>query len=91
MTNEIRVRDGDDEETGLEFQRFFPEFMWVLRDFALDFKHLTPQSYIHQCLELNNKLGDDNAFRQNSIKKAITNFFSSIDCAALVRPVHDEK
>ena len=48
LTDELRIRDngGLAEETGLEFKQFFPSFVWVLRDFGLDFKHLTPSLYL---------------------------------------------
>lgn len=47
LTNELRIRDsGSVEETGIEFKQFFPSFIWVLRDFGLDFKSLTPKLYL---------------------------------------------
>ena len=43
LTNELRIRDsGSVEETGIEFK----QFIWVLRDFGLDFKSLTPKLYL---------------------------------------------
>eukprot|EP00347_Sterkiella_histriomuscorum_P019169 403342679 len=52
LTNSLKIRDGNEEETGIEFKSFFPAFIWVLRDFSLNFKHLTSKSYLEQCLEL---------------------------------------
>lgn len=47
LTNELRIRgDTSQEETGLEFKSFFPSFVWVLRDFSLDFKTLTAETYL---------------------------------------------
>lgn len=42
LTGEMKIRDaagnnGEGEETGLEFNKFFPSFIWVLRDFSLNF------------------------------------------------------
>ena len=53
MAEEIKVRDfnptgGSDEG---EFSKYFPTFTWVLRDFPMAFKNLTPQGYMEQSLE----------------------------------------
>lgn len=37
LTSELKIRDGQGEESGLEFSKFFPSFTWVLRDFSLNF------------------------------------------------------
>ena len=49
LTNTFRFRHQN--EDGSEFKSFFPDFSWVLRDFSQDFKHLTSESYLEQCLE----------------------------------------
>jgi hypothetical protein len=36
LTNELKIRDTQ-EETGIEFKQYFPAFIWVLRDFSLNF------------------------------------------------------
>ena len=68
LTNELRVRDGEGEETGLEFKQFFPSFVWVLRDFSLNFKTLTPKVYLEQALESTSAgkgIMNDDVFRKN--------------------------
>jgi hypothetical protein len=32
LCNHIHVKNGGEEEDGLAFSRFFPPFLWVLRD-----------------------------------------------------------
>ena len=96
LTNEMRIRDvtqSGAEETGLEFKSFFPSFIWVMRDFGLDFKHLTPKAYLEQVLETQKTskgLMSDDVFHKNSIRESIKNFFSDLDCFTLVRPVTNE-
>lgn len=51
LTNELKIKDSTGDETGLEFKNYFPAFIWVLRDFSLNFKHLTSKSYLEQCLD----------------------------------------
>jgi len=94
LTDELRIRDnGAQEESGLEFKQFFPSFVWVLRDFGLDFKHLTPRAYLDQVLETQKStkgLESDDIFHKNSIRESIKNFFADLDCFTLVRPVTNE-
>lgn len=66
LTDELRIRDGQ-EETGMEFSKFFPNFIWVLRDFSLNFQHLTPKSYLEQVLEDQRGVSDD-VFSKNSVR-----------------------
>lgn len=64
----------------------------MLRDFGLDFKHLTPRAYLDQILETqkSNGLESDDIFHKNSIREGIKNFFADLDCFTLVRPVANE-
>jgi len=89
LTNELKIKEGQGEETGLEFKNYFPSFIWVLRDFSLNFKHLTSKSYLEQCLEPQKGLSDE-VFQKNNIRQSIKNFFADLDCVTLVRPVANE-
>jgi len=42
LVNSLKIRDAT-TETGVEFPQYFPTFLWLLRDFSLDFQHLTPK------------------------------------------------
>mmetsp|Transcript_28268 Transcript_28268/g.21125 ORF Transcript_28268/g.21125 Transcript_28268/m.21125 type:complete len:98 (+) Transcript_28268:436-729(+) len=86
----MKIREGPDEESGMEFSKFFPSFVWVLRDFSLNFQHLTPRSYLEQSLEESTSALAEEAFIKNSIRRSIKNFFSDLDCFAMVRPVNNE-
>lgn len=48
---QTQIKYKTQHETGTDFASLFPDFFWVLRDFSLGFKHLTPESYLEQCLE----------------------------------------
>ncbi len=89
LTNELKIKDSTGEETGLEFKNYFPAFIWVLRDFSLNFKHLTSKSYLEQCLDPQKGYSDE-VFHKNNIRQSIKNFFSDLDCVTLVRPVNNE-
>ncbi|CAI2384081.1 unnamed protein product [Moneuplotes crassus] len=77
-------------ESGVEFRRFFPSFMWVLRDFyhELDPGN-TPRDYMEKCLEQVPGATED-ILRKNKIREGITKYFKDRDCYTLIRPLNDE-
>lgn len=40
------MRFKNHQDLGVNFKDYFPEFVWVLRDFEMEFKALTPMSYL---------------------------------------------
>ena len=73
---------------------FFPSFMWVIRDFALelvdeDYNDISEQDYLDNCLQQQSGFSSD-VLEKNRIRKSLTNFFSRRDCATIVRPLDDE-
>lgn len=86
LTTEIKYRNLN--EQGQEFHKFFPELLWALRDFQLDFKHLKADSYLEQCLE-QERGHSDTILQQNSIRLALRKFFPTISCHPFVCPVAD--
>jgi hypothetical protein len=89
LTKYININKTD-SETGLEFNKFFPSMVWVLRDFALQLeKHNSPTDYLEDQLSL--KPGDsDEALEKNRIRDTIRSFFTDRECFTLLRPVHKE-
>ena len=59
LTSQIKHKS-QGAETGFQFSHFFPDLIWVLRDFEMEFKTLTPQSYLEQCLEFERDFSEDN-------------------------------
>ena len=73
---------------------FFPSFMWVIRDFALelvdeDYNDITEVDYLNNCLKQQDGFSSD-VLEKNRIRKSLTNFFTHRDCATIVRPLDDE-
>jgi hypothetical protein len=73
---------------------FFPSFMWVIRDFALelvdeDYNDITEQDYLDNCLKQQSGFSSD-VLEKNRIRKSLTNYFTRRDCATIVRPLDDE-
>ena len=74
---------------------YFPCFLWVLRDFALQLMD-TDGNEINQKTYLENSLREvrgssDAVEEKNRIRRLIRHFFADRDCFTLVRPVEDER
>eukprot|EP00946_MAST-07B_sp_MAST-7B-sp1_P005284 g5284.t1 len=90
--------DGDqgDSPTGAvdALASFFPSFMWVIRDFALelvdeDYNDISEQDYLENCLKQKDGFSSD-VLAKNRVRKSLTDFFKVRDCATIVRPIDDE-
>ena len=77
-----------------EYSRYFPEFFWVLRDFALQMvdeygDEMTSSEYLESALQSNDN-GNQYSLEKNKIRELIKTFFRTRKCFPLVRPVIDE-
>lgn len=92
MTQHIHVHShaAGDEESGTDFSLFFPDFTWVVRDFALQLDGaMTPLQYLEDCLR--NQPGHSQAIAsKNQTRTLIREFFRQRQCFLLPRPVTDE-
>lgn len=78
-----------------EMAAYFPSFLWVLRDFALQLRDVDGNE-INQKTYLENSLREvkgssDAVEEKNRVRRLIRHFFSERDCFTLVRPVEDER
>ncbi len=82
------------EDDGSDFATFFPEFLWILRDFALLLKDANGRSMSSkEYLEagLAPQKGASEAIEQkNRVRRLLSGFFQTRDCVTMVRPVEDE-
>ena len=107
LTQHIRVRSAHagggsggsaagsrDEDTLEDFNRFFPSFLWVLRDFGLalvddEGSVVSADDYMEDALE--EQAGfDKDTLARNRIRKCVKSYFRERHCFTLVRPVEDE-
>jgi len=72
-------------ETSVDYSSFFPDFCWVLRDFEMEFKSLTPESYLEQCLEQEKGYSEEDEHK-NKIRALLKSFFPKIECHAIAKP-----
>lgn len=88
-----RKQRADPKEVVHEIAKYFPQFVWALRDFSLDLfdnklnREITSKEYLESSLLL-----DSNASKQRQgIRQCIREYFKERDCFTLPRPVNDEK
>jgi hypothetical protein len=75
--------------------RYFPSFMWVVRDFALRLldqygNPINSKEYLENALK-EQKGTSENIEKKNKIRRLIVNFFTDRDCYTMVRPTEEEK
>lgn len=77
-----------------ELGAYFPSFLWLLRDFALDLVDekgapITSAQYLEHALRERPESAASQS--KNAIRSAIKQLFRERDCVTLVRPVVDER
>ncbi|XP_047382603.1 guanylate-binding protein 4-like [Sciurus carolinensis] len=95
LTQLIRAKSDptpDEVEDSTEFVSFFPDFVWTVRDFALELKldghPLTEDEYLENALKL---ISGENQKIQNSnmSRECIRYFFPKRKCFVFDRPTND--
>jgi len=95
LSQHVRISpDGDGDIEAHDFHKFFPSFVWVVRDFALDLVDeynapITADDYLERSLKP--QVGFDAATTErNRVRQMMTAFFTERNCFPLVRPLLDE-
>uniref|UniRef100_A0A8C0G923 GB1/RHD3-type G domain-containing protein n=1 Tax=Chelonoidis abingdonii TaxID=106734 RepID=A0A8C0G923_CHEAB len=86
LTERIKVKPGEDSA---EFVRFFPAFVWAVRDFVLqlqlDGREITEDEYLENALKL--KPGSSKQDQPYNLpRKCIRQFFPARKCFVFVQP-----
>ncbi|XP_030640312.1 guanylate-binding protein 1-like [Chanos chanos] len=100
LTEQIRVKSsgassaGDEEdEQDAQFVKFFPNFVWTVRDFTLERiindKDVTEDDYLNFALNLKKGLGK-NVINYNLPRQCIRNYFPSRKCFTFPFPTAPE-
>jgi hypothetical protein len=97
LTKHIQLKssgiNGDDIDPE-EYSQYFPAFMWVVRDFALQLQDLegeplTPKEYLDKALQPQ-KGFSDGVESKNRIRRLLKSFFKEKDCCTMIRPLTQE-
>lgn len=86
--------DTVNEEDPEELAKYFPRFLWVLRDFSLKLRDeydnpINSKEYFEGALNPQKGISEKVESR-NRIRRLIKHFFTDRDCATLVRPTEEE-
>lgn len=79
------------EDCSFKYSSQPPQFIWVLRDFALQLidkngLEMSPDEYLEQCLEETPNASSAQTKKKNEIRRAIKTSLGSRHCYTLVRP-----
>ncbi|XP_062919355.1 guanylate-binding protein 1-like [Mobula hypostoma] len=90
----IQMKSQPDDYDRWDFVRFFPEFVWLIRDFTLDLeidgKDVTPNEYLEHSLKLKDSEVSEQDKEYNELRRCIRDHFPSLCCFAF-RPPADWK
>lgn len=97
LTKNIHLKStGNNEELDAEeYSQYFPSFMWIVRDFALQMvDNFGEEIDVSQYLE--NALAECKGFSEsieekNRIRRLIKSFFKDRSCYTMIRPVTNEE
>lgn len=96
LTKHIHLNAGDDNEIDTDmYGKFFPSFIWIIRDFTLKLvdpegNPITSQQYLERSLAPQEGFSDD-IEKKNRIRRLLTTFFPDRDCFCMVRPLTNEE
>ncbi|KAM9167090.1 LOW QUALITY PROTEIN: uncharacterized protein V3H86_014865 [Mergus octosetaceus] len=94
LTERVRVRAGDSgDAAAADFVRFFPGFVWAVRDFvlelAVDGRRINEDEYLEHVLRL--QPGSSRVVQeQNELRRCLRNFFPERKCLVLPPPAEPE-
>ncbi len=75
-------------QDGAGLQEFFPNFLWVVRDFGVklerDGRTLSSREYLEEALQAESG-GGEATERKNAVRSALRQFFPERDCVTMVR------
>ena len=90
LSKRINISKDKKKNMQLDFGDFFPDLIWVLRDFSLDRGRLSPKEYLEQCLQRVDVRTIEGGETKNVCRDIITRNFKHRDCYTLVVPTTDE-
>ncbi|XP_072128078.1 guanylate-binding protein 1-like isoform X2 [Mobula birostris] len=91
----ILMKSQPDGCNSWDFVRFFPEFLWVIRDLTLDLsvegKDATPIEYLEHILKLKGSEISEQDRKYNELRRSIRDNFPSRCCFAFPIPAYGKK
>ena len=84
-----------DEQDPEEYSQYFPSFLWVVRDFALqlvdqDGEQISPKDYLERAMATQKGFSEQ-VEAKNRIRRLLKTFFNERDCCTMIRPLTNEE
>ena len=97
LTKHIQIKSSginNDEIDPQDFARYFPSFMWVVRDFTLQLVDqegdpINAKEYLEKALS-QQKGFSESVDQKNRIRRLLKSFFADRDCVTMIRPLTNE-
>ena len=81
----------DPEIEDKDLAPFFPNFVWVLRDFGLDLQGKSSKEYLEDALQpIQENFSESETTSKNLIRQKISSYFKLKDCQTLIRPLTND-
>lgn len=98
LTKHIQIKSNGVNEKDFDasdYAKFFPSFMWVVRDFNLrlenkDGEEITSNQYLEEALRLQEG-NDESVENRNRIRRILKNSFNRRECFTLMLPSGEEE
>ncbi|XP_072889750.1 guanylate-binding protein 1-like [Hemitrygon akajei] len=94
MTKRILLKSQPNVRDSWDFVRFFPEFVWLIRDLTLDMhidgEDVTPNEYLEHSLKLDCEISEQDK-EYNELRRYIRDHFPSRCCFACPTPTFRKK
>ena len=96
LSKTIKIKSNFKEDDKNELAKFFPSFLWLLRDFSLKLEdingnQISEKQYLEYALEnIKNNNNNDIISEKNRVRSLIRTYFPERDCFTMVRPVENE-
>ena len=90
LSKRINISKDKKKNLQVDLGDFFPDLIWVLRDFSLDRGKLSAKEYLEQCLQRVDVRKIEGGESKNICRDIITRNFKHRDCYTLVMPSTDE-
>lgn len=97
LTKHIQIKSSginNEEIDPQDFAKYFPSFMWVVRDFTLQLVDqegdpINAKEYLEKALS-QQKGFSESVDQKNRIRRLLKSFFSDRDCVTMIRPLTNE-
>jgi hypothetical protein len=88
LTKRINILNNDEN---VDCSDYFPQLVWVLRDFSLDKGDMSPKEYLEMCLKNTEDTSNKELLSKNIYRDIIKKNFKKRDAYTLVIPTTDEQ